>query len=42
MTNTQPRRQEVHNKPSNQLNENENNIVFGLLGKSCKVRQCRN
>ncbi|XP_028413484.1 neural Wiskott-Aldrich syndrome protein-like [Dendronephthya gigantea] len=35
MSSNQGRRVEQPNKPSNVLNENENNIVFGLLGKRC-------
>ena len=42
MSANQGRRVEVPNKASNVLTENENNIIFGLLGKRCTVGECSN
>jgi hypothetical protein len=36
-TNLQQRRQLPENKPSNLLSKEENDIIFGLLGKKCNV-----
>lgn len=38
MSNNHGRRPELQNRPCSDLNDFENNTVFGLLGRRCTVR----